>query len=94
MYFPNENTYFNIYDYDKAIVTQQIPEHLHEYIIPFQKYFPDYPYNVSDKKVTEIHEIKNLTNNVSKMTTDSITSVKCSPVPIREKYVLQCFRIT
>ena len=87
MDFPNGKNYFFIYDYKNAIVTHQIPEHLHEYIIPLKKYFPDYPYNVSDKKVTEIQEIKNLTNNVSKMTTDSITSIKCSPVPIRKKYV-------
>ena len=69
MYFPNIITYFNIYDYEKAIVTHQIPEHLHEYIIPFQKYFPDYPYNVSDKEVTEKHHINIRTNNVSKMST-------------------------
>ena len=86
MDFPNGKNYFFIYDYKNGINTHKIPEHLHEYIIPFQKYFPDYPYNVSDKKVTEKHDINIRTNNVSKMTTSSKNSVKCSPAPIRQKY--------
>ena len=89
MDFPNEQNYFFIYDYNNTVVTHEIPEHLHEYILPLKKYFLNYPYNVSDKKFPELHEVPSLTNNVSKMTTDSITPVKFLPVTIRKKYVLK-----